>query len=125
MTCSVTVLFINWMGPKEHVGDSEICSLGWLPFPRRVDYFKMMHVFKVKKAIAPSYISQGFKFVSETHSYGLRQSSWNFSLSGCIFPIRSFTRSAICLWNSLPVELKEIDQQKVFRKRLIDFLKGN
>ena len=119
------VRFINGMGPREHIGDGEICSLGWLPFPRRVDYFKMMHVFKVKKAIAPSYICQNFKFVSETHSYGLRQSSLNFSLAGCTFPSRSFTRSAICLWNSLPIELKEIDEHKAFRKRLINFLKSN
>ena len=119
------VRFISGMGPREHVGDSEICSLGWLPFPRCVDFFKIMHVYEVKKAIAPSYICQNFKFVSETHSYGLRQSSLNFSLAGCTFPPRSFTRSAICLWNSLPIELKETDDHKAFRKRLIDFLKSN
>ena len=68
------VRFVCSMGPREHVGDGEIHSLGWLPFPRRVDFFKMMHVFKVKKTIAPSYISQNFRLVSQTHSYGLRQS---------------------------------------------------
>ena len=116
------VRFVCSMGPREHVGDGEIHSLGWLPFPRRVDFFKMMHVFKVKKTIAPSYISQNFRLVSQTHSYGLRQSGQNFSLALCPFPPRSFTRSAICLWNSLPNEVKVTDERKAFRKRLIDFL---
>ena len=55
------VWFICLMGPREHVGDSEMSSLRWLPFPKRVDFFKIMHVFKVRGNIAPSYISQNFK----------------------------------------------------------------
>ena len=66
-----------------------------MPFQRRVDFFKAMHVFKVKKSIAPSYISSHFKLISGVHSYGLRQSDRNFSLAYCIFPPKLFTRSAI------------------------------
>ena len=67
------VRFICGMGPREHVGDDEIRSLGWLPFPKRVDFFKMMHVFKVRKNIAPSYISQNFQLVNERDSLSLKQ----------------------------------------------------
>ena len=31
------VRFICGMGPREHVGDDEIRSLGWLPFPKQDD----------------------------------------------------------------------------------------
>ena len=119
------VRFILSMGPREHVGDCEIASLGWLQFSKRVDYFKLMHVFKVKKCLAPSYICQNFRLVSQTHTYGIRQSCQNFSLAKCCFPPKSFTRSAICLWNSLPSDLKAIDGYKAFKKRLIGFLRND
>ena len=85
------VRFIGGMGLREHVGDGEISSLGWLPFPKRVNFDKIMHLFKFRGNIAPSYISQNFKLVSDTHSYGLRQACQNYSLARCPFPPHSFT----------------------------------
>ena len=41
------VRFVRGMGPREHVGNGKIRYTSWLPFPRRVDYFKAMHVFRV------------------------------------------------------------------------------
>ena len=117
------VRYVAEMGPREHVGDADVWALGWMPFQRRVDFFKAMHVFKVRKSIAPSYISSHFKLISGTHSYGLRQSDRNFSLAGCPFPPKSFTRSAIVLWNSLPSQLKATETYRVFRKGLTAFFK--
>ena len=119
------VRFVGEMGPREHVGNDEVWALGWMPFQKRVDFFKGMHVFKVKKLLAPSYISSHFKLISSTHSYGLRQCESNYSLSGCPFPLRSFTRSAIVLWNSLPADLKLTDSLHIFRRGLITHLRRN
>ena len=76
-----------------------------------------------KKSLAPSYISSHFRLVSSVHSYGLRQCNMNYSLSGCPFPPKSFTRSAILFWNSLPSELKSSESLRIFRKGLISYLK--
>ena len=62
------VRFVKGMGPREHVADNEICSLGWLPFQKRVEFFILMHVFKVKKCLSPSYIAQGFTLLSNAHT---------------------------------------------------------
>ena len=117
------VRFVRGMGPREHVGDGEIRSTGWLPFPRRVDYFKAMHVFRVKNLMAPSYLCQNFQLVSSVLSYSLRGSDVNFSLRACPFPPNTFTRSAIALWNSLPLDLKLIRSLNIFRRSLASFMK--
>ena len=57
------------LGQREHVGDDDVWALGWMPF-HRVDFFKAMHVFKIRKSTAPSYISEHFKPISEIHSHG-------------------------------------------------------
>ena len=116
------VRYVGGRGPREHVADDEICSLGWLPFQKRVEFFILMHVFKVKMCLSPSYISHGFTLVSDVHSHGLRQSLLNYSIALCPFPNGSFTRTAITWWNQLPAELKQIESVNIFRKRLKAFL---
>ena len=51
------VRFVKGMGPREHVADDEICSLGWLPFQKRVEFFALVHVFNIIKCLSPSYDS--------------------------------------------------------------------
>ena len=119
------VRYVGGMGPREHVADDEICSLGWLPFQKRVEFFALVHVFKIKKCLSPSYLACGFTLMSDVHSHGLRQSSLNFSLAHCQFPTGSFTRTAISLWNKLPAALKQIDPVLVFKRRLKAFLNPN
>ena len=116
------VRFVGSMGPREHVADGEISSLGWLPFHKRVEFFILMHVYKVKKALSPTYISRHFVLLSEAHSHGIRQSDLNYSVAHCPFPTGSFTRTAIALWNRLPACLKQIGAVALFRKRLKAFL---
>ena len=119
------VRFVGEMGPREHVGHDEIWALGWMPFQKRVEFFGGMHVFKIKKLLAPSYLSSHFKLVSSVHSYGLRQCDFNYSLYGCPFPVRSFIRGAIVFWNSLPADLKLTVSLPTFRRGLISHLRTN
>ena len=77
------VRFVSGMGPREHVADAEISSLGWLPFQKRVEFFVLMHVYKVRKALSPAYISRNFVLLSEVHSHSLRQSNLFNSLLNC------------------------------------------
>ena len=117
------VRFVVGMGAREHVAEGDIFSLGWLPIWRRAEYFMTMHAARVKMSISPGYIAQNFVLASDAHSYGLRQHEYNFSISSCHFPVCSFTRTAIKLWNSLPSELKQIGNIAVFRRRLKAFMK--
>ena len=117
------VRYVRDFGPREHIEDIHVWDLGWMPFHRKVDFFKAMHVFKVKKSAAPSYLSHNFRLVSDTHTHSLRQSDRNFSLAACPFPPKSFTCSATVLWNSLPADLKATESYAVFRKGLTAFLK--
>ena len=117
------VRYVGCKGPREHVGDDDVWTLGWMPFYKRVQFFGAMHIFKVRQSQAPSYLTTHFRLVSDVHSHGLRQSGHNFSLVGCPFPPRSFTRNAISFWNSLPTQLKATEARMVFRKGLISHLK--
>ena len=112
------VRYILNLGPREHVGDLEILSLSWLPFPKRVRYFELVHAFKIKRGLAPSYLAINFRNITDVHSYGIRQNLENFSLARYTCPTGSFSRCSISSWNSLPQQLKEIRSIGLFKMRL-------
>ena len=47
----------------------------------RVDYFKLMHVFKIRRGLAPTCMSRIFVPISDTHTYNIRQSGFNYTIS--------------------------------------------
>ena len=113
------------LGPRDHVGIEDYCSLSWLTFPTRVKYFHLVHAYKVRLGLSPRYLSDHFTFVTNVHDYNLRQSSSNFSLAHCNNPIGTFQRSAISEWNALPADLKSIQSLKSFKSRLKFFLQSS
>ena len=113
--CARFALFLPHRG---HIGPKELGDLSWLPFPKRVKYFNLVHTFKVKAGLSPLYLSENFDQISTVHRYNLRQSSHNFSLAHCSSPIGTFNREAISAWNSLPSELKEVKSLLLFKSRL-------
>ena len=106
------------MPHRSHIGPDHIAVLTWLPFPKRVKYFNLVHTFKVKSGLSPSYLTQSFTQVSDVHRYNLRQSGLNFSLARCSSPTGTFNREAISGWNSLPSDLKAIRSLPLFKTRL-------
>ena len=111
------VRFVNAMGNMEHVGDPQIRSLNWMPFSSRVTFSSLVHLFKIKRGLAPDYMREDFCNVTEVHSYNLRGRE-NFSLARCKFPLRTFNRCSISAWNSLPSNIKEIATLQQFKERL-------
>ena len=73
------VRFVNGWKPRSHVGIPEINAVGWLYFPERVKFFKLCHLFKVKKGLAPSYLSRDFVPTRNIHSHLTRGSDLNNS----------------------------------------------
>jgi len=112
-------------GPRSHVGLPQFRLLKWLPFPKRVLYFTLVHTFKIRNHLAPSYLSENFEIVNDVHSYHTRQSNVNFSLAHTRSPLGSFNRNAIRGWNSLPETLKKVRSLPVFKSRLRTFLSSD
>ena len=107
---------------RAHVGNRELLALSWLPFPQRVSYFSMVHAFKIRNGLSPSYISDEFTRVTKVHSHNLRHSQVNFSLAHCLSPLGTFERSVISDWNNLPLYIKESRSLPIFKTNLKHYL---
>ena len=102
-----------------HVTLSDFKQLSWMTFSDRVKYFKLCLVFKIRKGLAPSYLSQGFRPILDCHSHATRASTYDYLVSGDISTSpTSFTYTAVKHWNSLPPSLKCIPSLMNFKKRL-------
>ena len=89
----------------------------------RVLYFKLVHVFKVVHGKAPGYLSEKFQPIVATHGHNTRSSTHNFHVSKALSgSLTSFSYTAITAWNNLPTDLKSIESEKLFRKKLRDHL---
>ena len=107
------------MDPRDHVDLKNLRDLSWLSIPDRVTYFKMMHLFRVRNKLAPSYLLPNFRFISEIHSHNTRGSSCNLQLSGDLASSpNGFAFTSIKLWNNLPNSLKSLNEFRVFKRRL-------
>ena len=111
------VRYIYGWDPMRHVGTATLRELGWLLVPDRVRYFAMLHVFRIRKGTAPSYLRQGFVGISGVHNHQTRGSAHNYHIPredvpGC------FVYFGKIQWNRLPVNLKSIDSEAVFKVKL-------
>ena len=117
------VRFINEYGPREHVGSGDVKSLSWLLVKDRVRYFKLVHVFKIVHGNAPGYLSGKFEPIVATHRHNTRSSGNNFHVSKALSgSLTSFAYTAVKEWNELPIDLKSIESEKLFRRKLRDHL---
>ena len=116
------IRFINGWGPREHVGDNEFSLTGWLTFPKRASFFQLCHLFKVRRGLAPSYLSQEFRQLSDTHSNNTRGSDCNYFVDTGKFPPGTFHHAVVREWNKLPREVKEAPSLPLFKNRLRQYL---
>ena len=113
------IRFVFSFEPRHHVDLSHFKRLSWLCISDRVKYFKLIHVFKVKHGLAPSYLSDRFKRVDNMHSYNTRGSKRNFSVSDeTCNSLKSFSYTAVKEWNLLPSSLKELNSIPRYRYML-------
>ena len=86
-------------------------------------YFKLLHVFKIVHGTAPSYLTGRFVPITGTHTHNTRSSGYNFHVSKALScSPTSFSYTSIKEWNDLPVALKAIVSEKLFRQKLRDYL---
>ena len=112
------VRFVNWWKPREHVGDLEIKSVGWLLFPKRASLTQLCHLFKVRTGLAPSYLSHNFCPIGNIHSHHTRGSEFNYSVDSKKFPPNTFHYTVVREWNNLPHDAKCAPSLASFKRKL-------
>ena len=92
----------------------------------RVRFFKLVHVFRIRSGIAPSYLTDNFVPIAERHSHSTRSSIHDYAVTGNVVRApNSFSYTAIQEWNSLPASLKELTSINVFKRKAKElFLSG-
>ena len=111
------VRFIFSLDARAHVGTEKLRELSWLSIRDRVTYFRLVHVFKIRAGLAPSYLSR--ILIPVSHSHNTRGSRCNFQVSKELAKnSASFCLNAVKQWNSLPMFLKEIRSLPSFRNQL-------
>jgi hypothetical protein len=119
------VRYVFGMGPRDHVDSSHFRSLSWFSVKDRVRYFSLLHVFKIRNGLAPSYLGEGFTSLSSVHNHNTRGSELNFYVPKCVAlsPMsQSFLAKSIQYWNLLPPRLKSIDALGSFKGALKSYL---
>ena len=78
-----TVRFIKNIGPRSHIGFSELDSLNMLNVDLRVKQLRLSHVHKIFNETGPSYLSYHFIKASNVHHHVARGSTENFCSTFC------------------------------------------
>ena len=115
------VRFVYGWDPMRHVGTGTLRELGWLSVPDRVRYFAILHVFRIRKGTAPSYLRQGFVGISEVHSHLTRGNTHNYHISREDIP-GCFAYFGKIQWNALPDSLKALERVDLFKAKLKQYL---
>ena len=105
-----------------------IKQLKWTTVQNRYTYFTCIMVYKCLNGLAPDYLINLFKYVSETHSYITRNVSNNNlalpSLSTSLYK-HSFSYNGALLWNSLPLYIRNSSSLNTFKSMLSHYLNND
>ena len=100
-------------------------ELHWLPVHLRIEYKIILLTFKALNGLAPAYI-QDLLIVRTPSSYSLRNDNKNLLVvprtRTTSYGDRSFSAAAPVLWNSLPDDMRVIDELSVFKRKLKSYL---
>ena len=111
------VCFILKLGPRSHIGDEELKTVGMLRVEDRVRQLKLNHVFKIYNEVAPEYLNPHFTKLINTHRYNTRGSATNFlvpKIKGQ--QCNTFFYMGIREWNMLPTQVKTCKTHSQFWK---------
>ena len=111
--------FILTKGPRDHIGYSELKSIGFLSSQDRVTQLSMNMVHSIFYGKCPEYMKTFFTKIRDVHSYNNRGSSYNFHVPKInTITAKTFYYNAITLWNSLPDNVKSLQNKDSFKKSL-------
>lgn len=120
-----TVRFIKNLGPRSHIGASELESIGILNVEYRVKQLRLNHAHKIFNNCCPAYMTEHFTKLSSYHNHNTRGSGENFvvpSVSGVAST--TFYYNAIKDWNELPSEIKTRSSFNNFKNSVKSYLRS-
>jgi len=102
-----------------------LTELHWLPVRQRIDFKLAVHVYKALHGQLPQYLAEDCQLLTDIGRRSLRSADvltcatrrTRTRLGDRIFPV-----AGPCLWNSLPVTLRDRDTSLVQFKRLLKTL---
>lgn len=108
------------LGPRDHVGRSQLQELNWLPVEARVTQLRLAMVHRIINDRAPNYLTNYFSRVGEAHSHRTRASRANLHSVRCKRKIGqcSFAFQGSQAWNNLPLDIKEASNQNNFKAKV-------
>ena len=123
ITQNKIVRFILNLGPREHIGQVELNTLGFLNVHDRVEQLRLNQVYKICNKTSPGYLTSGFELLANTHNLQTRASAQNFfvpQLKGAVS--ETFYARGINDWNNLPEHVKSIRNYIRFKREAKKFL---
>jgi hypothetical protein len=103
-------------GPCTHIEDM-LHELKWLGVKQRIDFNRMVLMWKIINGAAPCYLSDKLKYSHEVHSYNTIGSSNN----NIYIPLAhkySIYKLNASMWNALPSEVRDINVFATFKCNL-------
>lgn len=105
--------------PRSHIEDM-LAKLKWLSVSQRIDYSRLILMWKIVHGHAPSYLTENLKY--SDHDYNTSSSvSENLFIPHA--HKHSLYKHGAKMWNSLPCELRKIPILNSFKKKLCVHIK--
>ena len=118
------VRYIFNMGPRDHVGNAELKKAGFLNSTDRVTQLGMNITHNIFYNKCPYYLKTVFVKTRDVHSHDTRGSNYNFRVPKInTVTAGTFYYNAIKQWNSLPDDLRSVEDKVQFKKSLKTHLK--
>ena len=96
-------------------------KLKWLPFNDRVTYFKCVFMYKCINGLSSQFYRDVFEFACNSHYFNTRYAANDNLITPKVHTEifkHSLYYSSILLWNSLPVEIKQVQSLSIFKRKL-------
>ena len=118
------VRFILNLDYRSHIGQQELDKLNMLKVVDRARQMQLNHLFKIYKGTCPVYMLENFTRISDTALRICTRASLNnfFLPRVCNEAMKTFFYSGIKNWNSLPANIKSIENENTFKEKVKQFL---
>ena len=114
------IRFILKLDSRSHIGCNEFEKVNMLNVSDRVKQIKLNHVHKIWMGTSPEYMSENFHKISDTELRNCTRASANNFFLPRVQGVgtNTFFYSGIKDWNSLPAEIKQIQNENNFKNKV-------
>ncbi len=117
------VRFILNLGPRDHVGLSELSKVGFLSVKDIVVQLSLNLVHSIFQGTCLSYMLENFNKLSSIHNHNTRDSTYNFFVPHVNSTTKTtFYYNGIRHWNLLPDRIKSIQCKTSFKSEVKKYL---